>query len=57
MDPYSAQAFASTRGVDFQREAEESRVAKAARESREDERPAPEPVRRPARTHRPSLVQ
>jgi hypothetical protein len=47
MDPFSAHAIATARGEDFLREAKESRIAKAARESREDERPAqrPRPVR------------
>jgi hypothetical protein len=52
MDPYSAHAIATARSADFVREAEQSRIAKAARQSREDERPASEPVRRPARARR-----
>jgi hypothetical protein len=61
MDPYSAQIVAATRGADFHRAAEESRVAASARRSREDERPASRPdhspERRAARTRRPGLVQ
>jgi hypothetical protein len=57
MDPYSTHAIAAAHSADLHREAEESRVAKLARESREDERPAREPARRPARTRRQSLVQ
>lgn len=54
MDPYSAHAIATTRSADLVREAEQARIAKAARESREDERPAPAPgpARRPARVRR-----
>ncbi|MCT2586843.1 hypothetical protein [Actinophytocola gossypii] len=52
MDPYAAHAVATTRADQFAREADEHRLAKAARESREDERPAAEPVRRPAPARR-----
>lgn len=69
MDPYTAQMIATTRGADFHRAAEESRVAASARQSHEDERPAHRPDHRPdhrldhrpahraARSRRPGLVQ
>jgi hypothetical protein len=49
MDPYAMQALAAGRGDDFAREAAESRLARLARESHEDARPAPRPAPRPAR--------
>jgi hypothetical protein len=57
MDPYAAHAIATTRAADFAREADEHRLAKAAREGREDERPAPEPARRPTPARRLGIAR
>lgn len=57
MDPYSAQIIAASRAADFRQEAEEAQIASSAETVRQDTRPAPEPVRRPARARRPRLVQ
>lgn len=52
MDVHSAYAIASARRDDLAREAHESRVAKAARETRDESRPTPRPVARPVRARR-----
>ncbi|MCA1654874.1 MAG: hypothetical protein LC635_00045, partial [Pseudonocardiaceae bacterium] len=49
MDPYGVFALAATRHDDLVREADESRIARKARESHEESRPAPRPASRPAR--------
>jgi len=52
MDVYSAYAIAGTRRDDLVREAHESRVAKASRETRDETRPVPRPAARPVRARR-----
>lgn len=57
MDVYSAYALAGTRRDDLVREAEESRVARLARESRDESRPAPRPAARSARARRLGIAR
>jgi hypothetical protein len=52
MDVHSAHALAGTRHDDLVREAEESRLARLTRESRDEPRPAPRPAGRAVRARR-----
>jgi hypothetical protein len=52
MDVFSASAFVAARHADLVREADESRLARAARESRDEPKPAPRPVPRAVRARR-----
>lgn len=52
MDIFSANALAATRRADLVREAEESRVARLVRESRDEPKPAPRPAPRVVRARR-----
>jgi hypothetical protein len=52
MDPYGILAISSARHDDLVREAHDSRVAKAARDTHDESRPAPRPVRQPVRARR-----
>lgn len=52
MDPYGAHAVATSRGQDMARDAEESRLARAARDCHEKPRPEPRPRRRIVRAGR-----
>jgi hypothetical protein len=52
MDVFSAHALATTRHADLVREADESRLAHLARESRETPKAAPRPNARAARARR-----
>lgn len=52
MDVFSAHALATTRHADLVREAEDSRLARLARESRDEPKPASRPAPRVARARR-----
>lgn len=52
MDPYGIQQLTAVRHADLVREADESRVARFAREERDEARPAPQPKRGPSRVRR-----
>lgn len=57
MDPYGILAISSTRHDDLVREAHDSRVAKVAKDTHHEARPAPKPVRRPAQARRLGLAR
>jgi hypothetical protein len=57
MDPYGILAISSTRHDDLVREAHDSRVAKIAKDTHDESRPAPKPVRRPAQARRLGLAR
>lgn len=52
MDVFSARALVEARHADLVREADESRLARAARESRDEPKPAPRPAPRVVRARR-----
>jgi hypothetical protein len=52
MDVFSAGAIVAARHADLVREANESRLARAARESRDEPKPAPKPGPRAVRARR-----
>jgi hypothetical protein len=52
MDVFSANAIIAARHADLAREAEESRLARHARESRDTPKPAPKPAPRVVRARR-----
>lgn len=52
MDVFSARTLVTARHADLVREADESRLARVARESRDEPKPAPRPVRRTVRARR-----
>jgi hypothetical protein len=52
MDPYGILALNRARHDDLVREAHDSHVAKVARDTHDESRPAPKPVRRPVRARR-----
>jgi hypothetical protein len=52
MDVFSANAIVAARHADLVREADESRIARLARESRETPKPAPKPSARTVRARR-----
>jgi hypothetical protein len=52
MDVFSVNALAATRRADLVREAEESRLARLGRESRDEPKPAPRPAPKVVRARR-----
>ena len=52
MDVFSASAIIAARHADLAREADESRLARLARESRETPKPSPKPAPRAVRARR-----
>lgn len=52
MDVFSANAIIAARHADLVRDADESRLARRARESRESPKPAPRPAPRTVRARR-----
>jgi hypothetical protein len=52
MDVFSASTLVTARHADLVREADESRLARAARESRDEPKPAPRPSPRAVRARR-----
>ena len=52
MDPYTADIIASSRRQELADDAEAARIARAARDHADDERPAPRPKGGSLRAHR-----
>lgn len=55
MDPFAAHLIADSRRADLAADAEQSRLARASREGREEAKPAPRPAPR-VRARRPATA-